>query len=84
MPRPKKASARPRRPVGSPIIFRLAFLLDSPACFAFSRALQALRVVDFDKEVLVAGFKSWFGGILCLAWSPDGRYIVTGGEVKNG
>lgn len=40
--------------------------------------------MDFDEEALVAGFKSWFGGILCLAWSPDGRYIVTGGEVRNG
>lgn len=43
--------------------------------------VQAVRVVDYDKQVLDAGFKSWFGGILCLDWSPDGRYIVTGGEV---
>ncbi|CAN0534258.1 unnamed protein product, partial [Ectocarpus sp. 8 AP-2014] len=39
-----------------------------------------VRVVDYDEQALVAGFKSWFGGILCLDWSPDGRYIVTGGE----
>ena len=38
--------------------------------------------MDYDEQVLVAGFKSWFGGILCLDWSPDGRYIVTGGEVR--
>lgn len=44
--------------------------------------LQAVRVVDYDEEALVAGFKSWFGGILCLDWSPDGRYVVTGGEVR--
>ncbi|CAM9367278.1 unnamed protein product, partial [Ectocarpus sp. 4 AP-2014] len=47
-------------------------------------ALAALdgvvRVVDYDEQALVAGFKSWFGGILCLDWSPDGRYIATGGE----
>lgn len=24
--------------------------------------------------------KSYFGGLLCCCWSPDGRYIVTGGE----
>lgn len=42
---------------------------------------QALRVVDYDEQALVAGFKSWFGGILCMDWSPDGRYIVVGGEV---
>ena len=43
---------------------------------------QVVRVVDYDEQALVAGFKSWFGGILCLDWSPDGRYIVTGGEVR--
>lgn len=41
-----------------------------------------VRVVDYEEQVLVAGFKSWFGGILCLDWSPDGRYLVTGGEVR--
>ncbi|CAM9806990.1 unnamed protein product, partial [Choristocarpus tenellus] len=39
-----------------------------------------LRVVDYDEQALVASFRTWFGGILCLDWSPDGRYIVTGGE----
>lgn len=29
---------------------------------------------------LLAYMKSYFGGLLCLAWSPDSRYIVTGGE----
>ncbi|OPJ69936.1 hypothetical protein AV530_002822 [Patagioenas fasciata monilis] len=24
--------------------------------------------------------KSYFGGLLCVCWSPDGRYVVTGGE----
>ncbi|KAI3363794.1 hypothetical protein L3Q82_001402 [Scortum barcoo] len=24
--------------------------------------------------------KSYFGGLLCVCWSPDGRYIVAGGE----
>ena len=61
-------------------IYRSRFML----LFVVPCSLQALRIVDFDEEALVAGFKSWFGGILCLAWSPDGRYIVTGGEVRNG
>lgn len=38
--------------------------------------------MDFDNQELVTGFRSWFGGILCLDWSPDGRYIVAGGEVS--
>eukprot|EP00096_Caligus_rogercresseyi_P006975 TRINITY_DN2412_c0_g1_i2.p1 TRINITY_DN2412_c0_g1~~TRINITY_DN2412_c0_g1_i2.p1 ORF type:complete len:305 (-),score=111.92 TRINITY_DN2412_c0_g1_i2:443-1357(-) len=24
--------------------------------------------------------RSYFGGLLCVSWSPDGKYIVTGGE----
>ena len=24
--------------------------------------------------------QSYYGGLLCLAWSQDGRYIATGGE----
>lgn len=24
--------------------------------------------------------KSYFGGLSCLSWSPDSKYIVTGGE----
>jgi len=24
--------------------------------------------------------KSYFGGLLCVCWSPDGKYIATGGE----
>ena len=29
---------------------------------------------------LRGGMKSYFGGLLCVAWSPDGRYVATGGE----
>lgn len=54
-----------------------ATMLIDPRCW-----WKVLRVVDFDNQVLVAGFRSWFGGILCLDWSPDGRYIVAGGEVS--
>lgn len=25
-------------------------------------------------------FKSYFGGLLCCCWSPDSKYIITGGE----
>lgn len=24
--------------------------------------------------------QSYYGGLLCVAWSPDGKYIATGGE----
>ncbi|KAK0410345.1 hypothetical protein QR680_005078 [Steinernema hermaphroditum] len=39
-----------------------------------------LRVFDFACMELLCFMKSYFGGLLCLAWSPDQKYIVTGGE----
>uniref|UniRef100_A0AC34FQW4 Uncharacterized protein n=1 Tax=Panagrolaimus sp. ES5 TaxID=591445 RepID=A0AC34FQW4_9BILA len=29
---------------------------------------------------IIALMKSYFGGLLCLSWSSDGKYIATGGE----
>lgn len=29
---------------------------------------------------MIGFFKSYFGGILCLAWSPDAKLIASGGE----
>ncbi|XP_028921072.1 dystrophia myotonica WD repeat-containing protein isoform X1 [Ornithorhynchus anatinus] len=39
-----------------------------------------LRVFHFDSMLLQGLMKSYFGGLLCVCWSPDGRYVVTGGE----
>nr|XP_019703572.1 WD repeat-containing protein 20-like [Elaeis guineensis] len=39
-----------------------------------------LRVFDFTKEQLIFGGKSYYGALLCCAWSSDGKYILTGGE----
>ncbi|KAM1040356.1 hypothetical protein FF1_029603 [Malus domestica] len=39
-----------------------------------------LRVFDYSKEQLVFGGKSYYGALLCCSWSPDGKYILTGGE----
>ncbi|CAG9532246.1 unnamed protein product, partial [Cercopithifilaria johnstoni] len=39
-----------------------------------------LRIFNYHAMELLAYMKSYFGGLLCLAWSPDARYIVTGGE----
>lgn len=39
-----------------------------------------LRIIDLQKEVPVMAFRSYFGAFLCLSWSPDGKYIATGGE----
>ena len=39
-----------------------------------------LRVLHQDTLELVATARSYFGGLLCCCWSPDGKYIVLGGE----
>ena len=39
-----------------------------------------LRVYNFKEHTLYGRMRSYFGGLLCVCWSPDGRYAVTGGE----
>lgn len=39
-----------------------------------------LRVFDFANEQLICGGKSYYGALLCCAWSFDGKYVLTGGE----
>ncbi|XP_067680675.1 WD repeat-containing protein 20-like [Haliotis asinina] len=39
-----------------------------------------LRVFNYNSMELHGTMKSFFGGLLCVCWSPDGRYLVTGGE----
>uniref|UniRef100_A0A2C9JFM8 Uncharacterized protein n=1 Tax=Biomphalaria glabrata TaxID=6526 RepID=A0A2C9JFM8_BIOGL len=57
--------------------------------FAFSPCSKYLAVVSQDGHLrvfqystmdLLGTMKSFFGGLLCVNWSPDGKYIVTGGE----
>uniref|UniRef100_A0A7S1HTV7 Guanine nucleotide-binding protein subunit beta-like protein n=1 Tax=Eutreptiella gymnastica TaxID=73025 RepID=A0A7S1HTV7_9EUGL len=38
------------------------------------------HVVHWEERKLRLKIRSYFGAILCVAWSPDERYIVTGGE----
>lgn len=39
-----------------------------------------LRVIDYLKEILTDVFSSYYGGFTCVCWSPDGKYILTGGQ----
>ncbi|TFY82563.1 hypothetical protein EWM64_g1448 [Hericium alpestre] len=39
-----------------------------------------LRVVDALAEQLVDCYAAYFGSLTCVAWSPDGRFIITGGQ----
>ncbi|GAA5885477.1 hypothetical protein JCM6882_009635 [Rhodosporidiobolus microsporus] len=57
--------------------------------FAFSPDLQlcaavgedgCLRIIDAVEEKLLDTFSSYFGALNCVAFSPDGRFVVTGGQ----
>ncbi|KIJ17014.1 hypothetical protein PAXINDRAFT_168435 [Paxillus involutus ATCC 200175] len=39
-----------------------------------------LRVIDAFAEQLIDCYASYFGALTCVAWSPDGRLILTGGQ----
>ncbi|XP_053202835.1 WD repeat-containing protein 20-like [Panonychus citri] len=39
-----------------------------------------LRVFNYDTMELVGRVRSYFGGLLCVCWSPDSKFIVIGGE----
>ena len=39
-----------------------------------------LRIFNYDTMEIVGRARSYFGGFLCVCWSPDGKYIVCGGE----
>ncbi|XP_045527326.1 WD repeat-containing protein 20 [Pieris brassicae] len=39
-----------------------------------------LRCFHYDTMELVGRARSYFGGFLCVCWSPDGKYVVVGGE----
>ena len=39
-----------------------------------------MRIYHFKSREFHSRMRSYFGGILCLCWSPDGCYVVTGGE----
>ncbi|XP_021746252.1 WD repeat-containing protein 20-like [Chenopodium quinoa] len=60
-------------------INRMAFSVDGTHLAVVGRD-GFLRVFDYQKELLVCGGKSYYGAILCCAWSMDGKYILTGGE----
>ena len=39
-----------------------------------------LRILNYDQMELVGLCTSYFGGLLCVCWSPDGQLVVAGGE----
>ncbi|RMY77888.1 hypothetical protein D0863_01026 [Hortaea werneckii] len=39
-----------------------------------------LTIMDYIHERVLDVFRSYYGAILCVTWSPDGRYVLTGGQ----
>ncbi|KAL1841663.1 hypothetical protein VTJ49DRAFT_6769 [Mycothermus thermophilus] len=39
-----------------------------------------LRILDYLDEKLLDLHYSYYGGFTCVCWSPDGKYVVTGGQ----
>ncbi|KAI9640644.1 hypothetical protein NHQ30_010944 [Ciborinia camelliae] len=39
-----------------------------------------LRIIDYLKEQLLDIYNSYFGGLTCVCWSPDGKYVLSGGQ----
>ena len=60
-------------------ISALAFSADGQSLGVASRD-GVFRVLDVERGTLVAGCRSYYGGFLCLAWSPDSRFVALGGE----
>lgn len=57
--------------------------------FAFSPDSQHLAVVSEDgslhiinylREKLTDLYPSYYGAFMCVCWSPDGKYVLTGGQ----
>ncbi|KAL8779621.1 MAG: hypothetical protein Q9194_001364, partial [Teloschistes cf. exilis] len=39
-----------------------------------------LHIIDYLNEQLSDIYPSYYGAFLCVCWSPDGKYILTGGQ----
>ena len=39
-----------------------------------------LRIIDYLQEKLMDIYSAYYGGFTCVTWSPDGKYVVTGGQ----
>ncbi|KAI1760045.1 WD40 repeat-like protein [Hypoxylon sp. FL1150] len=39
-----------------------------------------MRIIDYLKEELFGVYNAYYGGLTCVCWSPDGKYVLTGGQ----
>ncbi|KAA1099931.1 hypothetical protein PGT21_025350 [Puccinia graminis f. sp. tritici] len=56
-----------------------AYSPDSKFCAIVSED-GCLRIIDTYSEKLLDTYLSYFGALLCVCWSSDGRFVFTGGQ----
>ena len=39
-----------------------------------------LTIMDYIQERILDVYRSYYGAMMCVTWSPDGRYVLTGGQ----
>ncbi|KAH9827810.1 putative catabolite repression protein creC [Teratosphaeria destructans] len=39
-----------------------------------------LTIFDYINERVLDVYRSYYGALICVTWSPDGRYVLTGGQ----
>ena len=39
-----------------------------------------LTIIDYINESVLDVYRSYYGAMICVTWSPDGRYVLTGGQ----
>lgn len=57
----------------------VAFSPDSKFCAVVSED-GCLRIIDSHTERLLDTYMSYFGALLCVCWSSDGKLVFTGGQ----
>ncbi|KAI9329389.1 hypothetical protein DFJ73DRAFT_964275 [Zopfochytrium polystomum] len=79
---PKPAKSNPISVWHIPQARSITALSFSPDCqhVAITSQDGKLRVVDYVAEKLWDTYGSYFGGVGCVAWSPDGKFMLTGGQ----
>jgi len=40
----------------------------------------SLTILDYMRERVLDVYRSYYGALMCVTWSPDGRYVLTGGQ----
>ncbi|KAJ2992677.1 hypothetical protein HDV02_002903, partial [Globomyces sp. JEL0801] len=80
-PAPKASKSNPRSywKISKKAITAIAFSPDLQH-FAASSLDGTLKILNITTEKLLDVYSSFFGGVTCAAWSPDGRFIIAGSQ----